>query len=84
MGVPGVSDRGRGYGENGHEERHRSLSKCRCSGPMQLDATFDLDGSAGGGSAGAELDWDQRKWWSGVSDARGALADAVLTAKEKR
>lgn len=63
------------------EERHRSLFKVPVySADAKLDASFDLAGVPAAAPAGAVLDWSQAEMVVGVSDARGALADATLTA----
>ncbi len=46
---------------------------------LKLDAAFDLTGVPAAAPQGAELDWSRAQVLIGVSDARGALADAVLT-----
>jgi inner membrane protein len=66
------------------EERHRSLFKVPVfRADAELDASFDLSGVPVSAPPGAELQWDQAEVVAGVSDARGALADAVLTANGK-
>jgi inner membrane protein len=66
------------------QERHRSLFKVPVfQADAKLDATFDLTGVPAAAPAGAELDWNQAEVVIGVSDARGALADALLTAEGK-
>jgi inner membrane protein len=63
------------------EERHRSLFKVPVfQADLKLDATFDLTGVPVAAPQGAELDWSRAEIVVGVSDARGALADALLTA----
>jgi inner membrane protein len=62
------------------EERHRSLFKVPVfQADLNLDATFDLTGVPAAAPQGAELDWNRAEIVVGVSDARGALADATLT-----
>jgi inner membrane protein len=62
------------------EERHRSLFKVPVfQADLKLDATFDLTGVPAVAPQGAELDWSRAEIVVGVSDARGALADANLT-----
>ena len=62
------------------EERRRSLFKVPVfQADLKLDATFDLTGVPAAAPLGAELDWSRAEIVLGVSDARGALADAVLT-----
>ena len=66
------------------EERRRSLFKVPVfKADLRLDATFDLTGVPAAAPLGAELDWSRAEIVVGVSDARGALADAVLTANGK-
>ena len=62
------------------EERRRSLFKVPVfQADLKLDATFDLTGVPVTAPQGAELDWSRAEIVVGVSDARGALADAILT-----
>ena len=66
------------------EERHRSLFKVPVfQADIKLDATFDLGGVPAAAPQGAELDWNRAEIVVGVSDARGALADATLTTDAK-
>jgi len=66
------------------EERRRSLFKVPVfQADVKLDAAFDLTGVPAAAPPGAELDWDRAELVVGVSDARGALADAMLTADGK-
>jgi len=66
------------------EERRRSLFKVPVfQADMKLDATFDLTGVPAAAPPGAELDWSRAEIFLGVSDARGALADALLTVEGK-
>ena len=66
------------------EERHRSLFKVPVfKADLKLDAAFDLTGVPAAAHPGAELDWSRAEIVVGVSDARGALADALLTADGK-
>ena len=66
------------------EERHRSLFKVPVfQADLNLDATFDLTGAPAAPPQRAELDWSRSEIVVGVSDARGALADASLTMAEK-
>jgi inner membrane protein len=66
------------------EERHRSLFKVPVfQADLNLDATFDLSGVPAAAPPGAELDWSRAEIVVGVSDARGALADATLTMADK-
>lgn len=50
---------------------------------LKLDAAFDLTGVPAAAPQGAELDWSRAEIIVGVSDARGALADAILTTDGK-
>src|SRR5258707_6835585 len=62
------------------EERRRSLFKVPVfQADLKLDATFDLTGVPATAPQGAELDWSRAEIVVGVSDPRGALADAILT-----
>jgi len=66
------------------EERRRSLFKVPVfKADLKLDATFDLTGVPTSAPRGAELDWSRAEIVIGVSDSRGALADATLTAAGK-
>jgi inner membrane protein len=66
------------------EERRRSLFKVPVfRADLKLDATFDLTGVPAAAPPGAGLDWSLAEIVVGVSDARGALADAVLTTGGK-
>jgi inner membrane protein len=66
------------------EERRRSLFKVPVfQADAKLDASFDLTGVPHSAPQRAELDWSQAQILVGVSDARGALADATLTAGGK-
>lgn len=66
------------------QERHRSLFRVPVfQADMKLDATFDLNDVAAALPPGATLDWDQAEMIVGVTDARGALADALLTVDGK-
>jgi inner membrane protein len=63
------------------EERRRSLFKVPVfQADLKFDATFDLTGVPAAAPQGAALDWSRAEIVVGVSDARGALADATLTA----
>lgn len=63
------------------EERRRSLFKVPVfSADLKMDATFDLSGVPGTAPPGAILDWTGAQIVVGASDARGALADATMTA----
>lgn len=64
------------------EERHRSLFKVPVfRANVRLHAEFDL--TTPPAPQGAELDWSRAEIVVGVSDARGALADATLVADGK-
>ena len=66
------------------EERRRSLFKVPVfQADLKLDAVFDLTGVPAALPQGAELDWNRAEIVVGVSDARGALADATLMANGK-
>lgn len=62
------------------EERHRSLFRVPVfQADLRLDADFDLSGVTAAAPMNAVLDWSNAEIVVGVSDARGALADATLT-----
>jgi len=66
------------------EERRRSLFKVPVfQADLKLDASFDLAGVPATAPRGATLDWSRAEFVVGVSDARGALADATLTVNGK-
>jgi inner membrane protein len=66
------------------EERRRSLFKVPVfQADLKLDASFDLTGAPATAPRGAVLDWSRAEVVVGVSDARGALADATLTINGK-
>ena len=66
------------------EERHRSLFRVPVfRADLKLDATFDLAGVPATAPQGATLDWNHAEIVVGVSDARGALSDALLTLNGK-
>jgi inner membrane protein len=66
------------------EERHRSLFRVPVfQADLKLDSSFDLTGVPAAAPQGATLDWDRAEIVVGVTDPRGALADAVLTAEGK-
>ncbi len=66
------------------EERHRSLFRVPVfQADLKLDAIFDLSGVPAAAPQGAQLDWSRAEIVVGVSDARGALADATLTTDAK-
>ncbi len=63
------------------EERRRSLFRVPVfQADLRMDAAFDLSGLPAGVPQGAQLDWSRAEILVGVSDARGALADATVTA----
>jgi inner membrane protein len=66
------------------EERRRSLFRVPVyQADLRLDASFGLAGVPAAAPPGAELDWTRAEIEVGVSDARGALADATITANGK-
>ena len=66
------------------EERRRSLFKVPVFlADVNLGANFDLTGVPAAAPPGAVLDWSQAEIVVGVSDARGAQTDALLTANGK-
>ncbi len=66
------------------EERRRSLFKVPVfRADLKLDAIFDLTGVPTAAPPAAALDWTHAEFVVGVSDARGALADATLTVNGK-
>jgi inner membrane protein len=66
------------------QERHRSLFKVPVfEADAKFDGSFDLAGVPSAAPPRAELDWSRAEIVVGVSDARGALADAVLTLDGK-
>ena len=63
------------------EERHRSLFRVPVfQADLVFDANFDLTGIPAALPKDATLNWERAEILVGVSDARGALADAVLTS----
>lgn len=65
------------------EERRRSLFKVPVfRADLKMDSTFDLTGVPAALSSG-NLDWSRAEILVGISDARGALADATLTTGGK-
>ena len=61
------------------EERHRSLFKVPVfQADLKLDASFDLAGVPAAAPQGETLDWSRAEIVVGVSDARGAMADALV------
>ena len=66
------------------EERHRSLFRVPVfKSDVKLDSTFDLTGIPAAAPQGAVLNWTHAEIVVGVTDARGALADALLTLDGK-
>ncbi len=66
------------------EERYRSLFRVPVfKADVKLDAAFDLTGVPAAAPQGAVLDWSRAEIVVGVTDARGALADALLTVNGK-
>lgn len=66
------------------EERRRSLFKVPVfQADLKMNASFDLTGVPAALPQGAQLDWSRAEMIVGVTDARGALADATLTANGK-
>lgn len=66
------------------EERRRSLFKVPVfRADLKFDADFDLTGVPSAMPANAELGWGSAEIVVGVSDARGALEDGVLTVGGK-
>ncbi len=66
------------------QERHRSLFKVPVfQADMNLAGNFDLSGVPAAAPQGATLDWSRAEIVVGVSDARGALADATVTTAGK-
>lgn len=62
------------------QERRRSLFKVPVfESDLGLGGDFDLSGVPANAPPGAELDWSRAEILVGVSDARGALADATVT-----
>jgi inner membrane protein len=66
------------------EERHRSLFRVPVfQADLKFDATFDLAGIPAVAPQGAIFDWNHAEFVVGVSDARGATADALVTLNGK-
>ncbi len=66
------------------QERRRSLFKVPVfESDLQLGADFDLNGTPVNAPPGADLDWSHAEIVVGVSDARGAQADATMTEDGK-
>jgi inner membrane protein len=60
-------------------ERRRSLFRVPVfQADLKLQSTFDLRGVPAAAPPGAEFDWSHAEMVVGVSDARGAMTDAVL------
>ncbi len=76
--------RGTGVVKVATEERRRSLFKVPVfRADAQLSGSFDLSGLPAAAPPGAQLEWDRAEMVVGVSDPRGALADAVLSTGGK-
>jgi inner membrane protein len=66
------------------EERRRSLFRVPVfQADLSFDARFDLTGVPSAAPTNAVLDWSRAGIVVGVSDPRGALADATLTVNGK-
>ena len=66
------------------QERRRSLFKVPVfEAELKMDADFDLTGVPSALPPGATLDWPRSEIIVGVTDPRGALADALLTSNGK-
>jgi inner membrane protein len=66
------------------EERRRSLFKVPVfRADLTFEATFDLTGTPSAAPQDAELDWGRAEILVGVSDVRGALEDATVSANGK-
>jgi inner membrane protein len=66
------------------EERHRSLFRVPVfQADLKLESTFDLAGVPAAAPQYAELDWSRAEIVVGVTDARGALTDALLIMNGK-
>ena len=66
------------------EERRRSLFKVPVfHADLKMDAAFDLTGVPTNAPQGAELDWSRAEIEVGVTDPRGAVADATITTNGK-
>jgi inner membrane protein len=66
------------------QERRRSLFKVPVfQADLKLDGAFDLAGVPAAAPQDAELDWSRAEIVVGVSDGRGALADATLSVDGK-
>ncbi len=65
------------------EERRRAIFKVPVfNADLEMNGTFDLSGVPADAPQGAVLDWSRAEILVGVSDARGALADAQLRMAE--
>ena len=66
------------------EERHRSLFRVPVfQADVRFDAAFDLTGVPAAAPPEAQLDWSRAEILVGVSDARGAMTEATITAEGK-
>jgi inner membrane protein len=66
------------------EERRRSLFKVPVfHADLNFSASFDLTGVPYGAPQNALLDWSHAEFIVGVTDARGALSDGILTVGDK-
>jgi inner membrane protein len=66
------------------QERRRSLFRVPVfRSNLKLDGSFDLTNAGSAAPQGAVLDWSRAELVVGVSDPRGAMADATLTADGK-
>lgn len=66
------------------QERHRSLFKVPVfRSELKLDGNFDLTGAGAAAPHDAVFEWNRATIVVGVSDSRGALADATLTVNGK-
>ncbi|HZS57462.1 MAG TPA: cell envelope integrity protein CreD [Bryobacteraceae bacterium] len=66
------------------EERHRSLFRVPVyEADLKFDADFDLSDVPNSAVQNAQLNWSQAEIVVGVTDAHGALADAMLSVDNK-
>src|SRR5215469_4214386 len=66
------------------EERRRSLFKVPVfQADLKFDASFDLAGVPEAAPPNAVLDWSHAEFIVGVTDARGAQSDGILTTGGK-
>lgn len=66
------------------EERHRSLFRVPVyQADLKFDAEFDLSDVPHSAPPGAKFDWSRAEIVAGVSDAHGALADAIVNVGGK-